>query len=448
MGLSFLTGTNGTSRHLVAANYLPQRHSRLCRATSCRWIVVVFSFLAHVVIFGISWTSGIFYDIFKHEFHSDSSLTSLMASLNTAILYGAGPLSGMLTNQFGHRNVSIVGGLLTMVGLFLSCLANDVNHLLVTFGIITGFGLGLSYVPFISIIGPHFDGSRFLTVALGLAACGTGIGTLVFPPLLRLLIREYTWRGALLITGAIGFNLCVFGALLRPVDEPDSTKNKTSRSAGGEQSCGRGGSCCRCRGFSDSVRFKVFRNWHYLALCLNNVFLCFGLSIVYVHLAAYAELIGCEAEGSAMLYSVVGAANFGGRVIFGALATRRWIGALWCYQLSLALCGVATCLCPLADDYTGLALYSAFFGFLSASIGPLLPKIMIDFLDTSSLASAYGYLLVFEAIGQLIGAPAAGWIYDYTHFYSSGFYLSGASLVFGSIVLIPSLKVYCFNESS
>lgn len=109
-----------------------------------------------------------------------------------------------------------------------------------------------------------------------------------------------------------------------------------------------------------------------------------------------------------MLYSVVGGANFCGRVAFGLLANQKRVGSVLFYLLALGLCGLATCLCPLAVNYAGLVTYSFCFGFLSASIGPLTPKVMIDCLGSGPLASAYGYLLVFEALGQLTGAPVAG----------------------------------------
>lgn len=79
--------------------------------------------------------------------------------------------------------------------------------------------------------------------------------------------------------------------------------------------------------------------------------------------------------------------------------------------MALLLCGISTFLCPLLVDtsgYVGLLTFSVAFGLTSACIGPLIPALIISFLDADSLASGSGYVLVFEAIGQLLGAPAAG----------------------------------------
>jgi len=80
-------------------------------------------------------------------------------------------------------------------------------------------------------------------------------------------------------------------------------------------------------------------------------------------------------------------------------------------MLALLLCGISTSLCPLLAEYFGyfgLSAFSVAFGLTSASIGPLIPTLIIGYLNANSLASGSGYVLVFEAIGQLLGAPAAG----------------------------------------
>jgi len=62
----------------------------------CSWVVVVASFLANAVMYGVSWSAGVFYDVFAQEFDTGSGLTALMTSLNTALMYGAGKLSLLL----------------------------------------------------------------------------------------------------------------------------------------------------------------------------------------------------------------------------------------------------------------------------------------------------------------------------------------------------------------
>jgi len=41
-------------------------------------------------MYGVSWSAGVFYDVFAQQFDTGSGLTALMTSLNTALMYGAG----------------------------------------------------------------------------------------------------------------------------------------------------------------------------------------------------------------------------------------------------------------------------------------------------------------------------------------------------------------------
>lgn len=76
-------------------------------------------------------------------------------------------------------------------------------------------------------------------MAYGIAMSGSGIGTFVLAPAVQELIDLYSWRGALLVLSAIVANLCVCGALLRPItlqsEEEESTEEREP--TGEEKQC-------------------------------------------------------------------------------------------------------------------------------------------------------------------------------------------------------------------
>lgn len=69
------------------------------------------------------------------------------------------------------------------------------------------------------MVGCYFREHTALAYGIGLS--GSGIGTFVLAPLVQLLIDLYSWRGALLVLSAFVANLCVCGALLRPIARQD-----------------------------------------------------------------------------------------------------------------------------------------------------------------------------------------------------------------------------------
>lgn len=115
--------------------------------------------------------------------------------------------------------------------------ADSVEALFLTFGLIAGLGLSLCYVAAIAVVAFYFD--KRLSLATGLAVCGSGIGTFIFAPVTQYLIKEYTWRGAMLILSGLFLNICVCGALMRDIEgtcnRRGSGKGKISRSTSAEQ---------------------------------------------------------------------------------------------------------------------------------------------------------------------------------------------------------------------
>jgi len=73
------------------------------------------------------------------------------------------------------------------------------------------------YLPAVVVVGLYFEKRRSL--AMGLAMCGSGVGTFAFAPIASRLLEEYGWRGAAVIVAGLALNGVACGALFRPLDE-------------------------------------------------------------------------------------------------------------------------------------------------------------------------------------------------------------------------------------
>ena len=49
-----------------------------------------------------------------------------------------GPVASIVCHRWSHRTSTILGGIITSTGLFLSAFSTSVNYLIVTFGVISG----------------------------------------------------------------------------------------------------------------------------------------------------------------------------------------------------------------------------------------------------------------------------------------------------------------------
>lgn len=64
---------------------------------------------------------------------------------------------------------------------------------------------------------PGFYLDKKLPLGLGLSAAGSGLGSFIFPNLMRYLMDEYSVSGCLLVMGGIVLHVCFFALLLRPL---------------------------------------------------------------------------------------------------------------------------------------------------------------------------------------------------------------------------------------
>ncbi|XP_061545555.1 monocarboxylate transporter 12-like isoform X2 [Phycodurus eques] len=157
------------------------------------WIIVAACFLATVCTRAVTRCVSMFFVEFQLHFERDYSTTAWIHSLVDCTTMLCAPLGGFLGNRLSCRATVTLGGLLSSVGLVLGCFASTLEHLYVSLGILTG----------------------------------SGIGTFILAPVVQLLIDHYSWRGAMLVLGGFVSNLCVCGALMRPVVEP-SEKQRMS----------------------------------------------------------------------------------------------------------------------------------------------------------------------------------------------------------------------------
>ncbi|CAF4056501.1 unnamed protein product [Rotaria sordida] len=120
------------------------------------WLIVFASFMIHFVMDGITYSMGqVFLEPMRKELSLDRASVSSIFGILPAVTLGAGPIATVLTNMYGCRTVAIAG----------TCIAS------------LGIGFALMYLPAIVSVGFYFEQKR--TFAMGVAVCGSGVGTFV-----------------------------------------------------------------------------------------------------------------------------------------------------------------------------------------------------------------------------------------------------------------------------
>ncbi|KAH8398035.1 hypothetical protein KR222_010872 [Zaprionus bogoriensis] len=127
----------------------------------------------------------------------------------------SGLFVGPLLKEFSYRKVAIAGSLLCGLGLALTSPASTMAHILSTYGVINGIGVGLSTSAAFVALNHYFKHKR--GQAVGLSMAGTAMGMLIMPQLVRILLEGYGFRGAVLLLAGVALNATVGSVLLQPV---------------------------------------------------------------------------------------------------------------------------------------------------------------------------------------------------------------------------------------
>ncbi|CAD7002481.1 unnamed protein product [Ceratitis capitata] len=188
------------------------------------WVICFASFMCNMIVDGIAYTFGIFLGEFVEYFGEGKGKVAWVGSLLSGVYLSAGPIVSALANKFGCRTVCIAGSVVGCIAFVLSTFSTSVNMLMLTYGVIGGFGFGMIYLPAVVAVGYYFETKRSL--ATGIAVCGSGFGTFAFAPLATYLLQQYGWKNALLIFAGLILNCAIFGAMMRPLTYPKKKKVK------------------------------------------------------------------------------------------------------------------------------------------------------------------------------------------------------------------------------
>ncbi|KAJ8706462.1 hypothetical protein PYW07_012540 [Mythimna separata] len=192
------------------------------------WVVVFGAFMVQFWVAGLFKSYGVLYVEIMETFpdSSESVASWIPAALSTLCLALA-PLSSALCEKYSCRLVVFIGGLFCATGLALSYFSTGLLHLLLSFGVMTGIGGGLSTTPGIVIVSQYFDKHRAL--ANGICVSGTAAGSFVFPMLIEKLVDMYGLHGTVLLLGGGMLHVCVSATLYRPAPVSFNTSSLADR---------------------------------------------------------------------------------------------------------------------------------------------------------------------------------------------------------------------------
>lgn len=386
------------------------------------WFVVTGCFLGSFVVFGLSYSFGVFFEPVLDAFGAPRSTTSTAFGVQTVALYVGAVGIGALVDRYGTRLMLTAGTLVLCAGLVATSRASTLTEFVFAYGVVTGAGLSVVYVVAYATPARWFD--RRVGLASGLASAGLGFGMLVVSPVATGLVARVGWRDALVALAA-GVAVVLAAATLLVRDEPTPEQVDLAEFPDGVER-GGGGGWREQFGEVASVAWTptfalTFVGWTAIYATLY---------VVLVNLVVYGVDVGLGRQAGATGLALLGAATAVGRVAIGFFGDR--LGRVRVFVACSTAMGVLTAVLASIDSAVGLWLFAATYGLAYGGNGALLAPLTADLFGRGNINAVFGMISVSFAVSGLTAPYLAGLSYEASGSYDLVFAGAGVAAVVGA----------------
>lgn len=334
--------------------------------------------------------------------------------------------AGRMQDRFGPRIVSTLGGMLVGLGMVLASFTTTALGYALSFGLITGAGIGMAYASGTPPAVKWFPSAKTGLIA-GIVVSGFGLASVYAAPLSKWLIGEFGLQSAVMILG-IAFFIVVTGLsqLLAAPPEgfvPAGAPSNSSVALGANDP-------------AYSTR-EMLGTWQYYVLWF--MYAC-GAGAGLMIISKLAK-IASEQAGLTMgfvLVAVLAVGNGAGRIVAGVASDKigRRVTLAFCFimQALLIIILSQTTEGSLLASTPVLAVISALIGANYGANLALFPAITKDYYGLRNFGMNYGMVFTAWGIGGFMLALLAGKVYDETQSFNFAYYTSAGLLIAAAIL--------------
>ncbi|WP_373350882.1 MFS transporter [Acinetobacter bereziniae] len=367
---------------------------------------------------GVRHGFGLYLVPMSNEFNWSHQVFSLAIAMQNLLWGAVQPFTGALADKYGSKKVVAAGGVLYTIGLLLMSVSSNALLLDLSVGLIIGLALSAtSFSVLLSAVGRAAHPSK-RSMAMGIASAAGSFGQFIMLPTTLLLIKNFGWSSALVITAVLVVLIIPLAWMLKaPMYTPPNAVKQALK---------------------PSLTFKQILNiafHHKPFLWLAFGFLVCGFQVVFlgIHLPGYLIDHGFDASTGTVFLALVGLFNIVGTYAAG------WLGDKYSKpHLLMGLYGlrgitiIAFLMLPLSI-WTVYA-FGIIMGILWLSTVPLTNGIVANMFGVQYLTMLSGIVFFTHQVGSFFGGWLGGLNHDITGNYNIIWGCSIALSLFGVIV--------------
>ena len=364
-----------------------------------RWLLVAGALLLQFSI-GAVYAWSVFAGALKDAppFELSSLEAALPFEVAIAMIFIGTYIGGRIQDRKGPRVVALAGGVIYGLGVLLAGLAGSRDELwllVLGYGVIAGFGLGLAYIVPIAMLQKWFPDKRGLIT--GLAVGGFGFGAVLTSPVANWLIEKDpdVPTKAFVPLGIAYLVMSLIGASVFRNPPEDYVV------PGHEESGGKAADAGHEYEQGEALRTP---QW-YLLTAILTLNVTAGIALISQAAPTATDVAGYSTAAAATIVGVLAVFNGAGRIVWAAASD--YLGRMKSFAAMLGLSG----LCLLAIPHAGNPVlffvlaaivylcYGGAFGTMPATAG--------DFFGVKNAGAIYGLMLIGWSIGGIVGPVIA-----------------------------------------
>jgi len=272
-----------------------------------RWFYVAIGIVLFLFL-GLLYAWSLFIAPLEKDFGWTRAQTSLIFTISIIFFCLGGIAGGFITGRKSPGFTILISAILLLCGFAASSQINSLIGIYITYGVISGFGIGLSYNAVISTVTRWFPEKP--GVISGFLLMGFGLGAMLLGSTANTLIKAIGWRETFLVLG-VAFGIVVFiGSRLLVLPPSDYVFPKAVARAKGADIVGME--------IDSSLMLKRPTFWKYLVWSVLST--AMGLALIG-HAAPFAIDLNGK-EWVALVVGLFSVCNGLGRVSLGAICDR------------------------------------------------------------------------------------------------------------------------------
>lgn len=383
--------------------------------TKKRWIILIMSCLINLCIGSLYAWSVFSTPMAEHLSNINKVvLTSGSLSIVFTVANSVGPITmisgGKINDKLGPKMVVFFGGIMFGGGMFLSSFAQNVVHLVISYGLFVGLGMGLVYGCTISNSVKFFPDKRGLIG--GITTATYGLSSVIIPPIGNKIIGAMGVTQAFKILGvAFILIICVGSFFIEKCPEgfvPEGFNIKINTS---------NRSISKDKNWKEMITSPIF--YVMISMLIFGAFS--GLMCTSQASTIAQQMIGMSVASATTVVSVLALFNALGRVLAGFISDI--IGRINTVTVAfvVAIAGLLLLLISntgsILSFYIGISLIGLSFG----SFMGVYPGFTADQFGAKYNSVNYGIMFIGFAFAGCFGPTTMAKVYSNTQSYKIAF---------------------------